>query len=103
MVAIRLQSVPFGRVRFELATMMTGTTARTPTVSGARKAVPHARKAAPVKQALMAVTASVVLAASPAMAADLELGESVFDGNCATCHSGGGNILIVRLSALQKI
>lgn len=26
--------------------------------------------------------------------ADLALGQQVFEGNCAACHAGGGNVII---------
>ncbi|CAE8582598.1 unnamed protein product [Polarella glacialis] len=35
--------------------------------------------------------AAAVLTSSPALAADLENGESIFLGNCAACHAGGNN------------
>lgn len=43
-------------------------------------------------QAAAGVSAAFLLAAAPALASpDLALGEEVFSGNCAACHSGGGN------------
>lgn len=52
------------------------------------------------------MAAVAALTAAPAMAFDAELGEEVFDANCATCHSGGGNILIpyktLKKDAIEK-
>jgi hypothetical protein len=36
----------------------------------------------------------ILSSASPALAYNEALGKEVFEGNCATCHSGGKNILI---------
>lgn len=44
--------------------------------------------------ALAAVVAAGALLPAPVMAADLALGKQVFEGNCAACHSGGGNSVI---------
>lgn len=38
--------------------------------------------------------AVALTAAMPAFAYDEALGKEVFEGNCATCHSGGKNVLI---------
>ena len=38
--------------------------------------------------------AVVLSSATPARAYDAALGKEVFEGNCATCHSGGKNVLI---------
>jgi len=35
-----------------------------------------------------------VMGSQPALAADVENGESVFTGNCAACHSGGNNAVV---------
>ena len=35
-----------------------------------------------------------VMGASPAFAADLENGQSVFQANCAACHAGGNNNVV---------
>merc|ERR1719198_643381 len=44
--------------------------------------------------------------APAAMAADLENGEGVFNGNCAACHAGGNNSVNaekkIKIEALQK-
>jgi len=37
---------------------------------------------------------AAVFGARPAMAVDLENGESIFTGNCAACHSGGNNTIV---------
>merc|ERR1712211_71580 len=34
---------------------------------------------------------AAVVGGRPALAADLENGESVFQGNCTACHAGGNN------------
>lgn len=71
---------------------------RTVKPASARPALP-VRPLVAVKTAVLGVGASVLLAAAPANATpDLALGEEVFSGNCATCHSGGKNVLIVRAS-----
>ncbi|GBF92470.1 cytochrome c6 [Raphidocelis subcapitata] len=53
---------------------------------------------APLTRALGAAAASIVAAATlmggAANAADLALGKSVFEGNCAACHAGGQNNVI---------
>jgi cytochrome c6 len=50
--------------------------------------------------------AAAVVTASPALAADLENGESAFLGNCAACHAGGGNSVVaektLKLGAIDK-
>merc|ERR1712039_995150 len=42
----------------------------------------------------------------PALAADLENGESIFQGNCASCHAGGNNSVSpekkLKKDALEK-
>lgn len=53
-------------------------------------AVPKKAQAA----AAAAAVAVMLSAASPALAYDEALGKEVFEGNCATCHTGGKNILI---------
>lgn len=64
------------------------------------------------KAASIAIGAGLasVIAASPALALDkgsfnYGLGEGVFSGNCATCHSGGQNIIkaeaTLELDALE--
>ena len=54
----------------------------------------------------VAVAASALAVAMPAMAADLANGESVFSGNCAACHAGGQNSVQVEktleLSSLKS-
>jgi len=37
-----------------------------------------------------------VMGARPALAADLENGETVFQGNCAACHAGGNNSVVAE-------
>merc|ERR1712203_118858 len=47
-----------------------------------------------------------VLGSRPALAADLENGESVFLGNCAACHAGGNNSVVaektLKKAAIEK-
>jgi len=47
-----------------------------------------------------------VLGSRPALAADLENGESVFLGNCAACHAGGNNSVVaekvLRKAAMEQ-
>jgi cytochrome c5 len=38
--------------------------------------------------------ALIISSASPAVAYNEKLGKEVFEGNCATCHTGGKNVLI---------
>uniref|UniRef100_A0A7S0AYY3 Cytochrome c-553 n=1 Tax=Pyrodinium bahamense TaxID=73915 RepID=A0A7S0AYY3_9DINO len=49
---------------------------------------------------------AAVVAGRPALAADLENGESVFAGNCAACHAGGNNSVVpekkIKKEALEK-
>eukprot|EP00420_Gonyaulax_spinifera_P035866 CAMPEP_0197873474 /NCGR_PEP_ID=MMETSP1439-20131203/3273_1 /TAXON_ID=66791 /ORGANISM="Gonyaulax spinifera, Strain CCMP409" /LENGTH=171 /DNA_ID=CAMNT_0043492531 /DNA_START=79 /DNA_END=594 /DNA_ORIENTATION=+ len=49
---------------------------------------------------------AAVLGGRPALAADLENGESVFLGNCAACHAGGNNSVVpekkLRKEALEQ-
>merc|ERR1712203_353514 len=37
---------------------------------------------------------AAVVGGRPAMAADLENGETVFQANCASCHAGGNNSIV---------
>jgi len=46
--------------------------------------------------AALGLMAAVVAGGRPALAADLENGESVFLGNCAACHSGGNNSVVAE-------
>lgn len=62
-------------------------------------AVPLRKKIAKVAVNVAAVAA--LTAAPAAMAYDVELGTEVFEGNCATCHTGGKNVLI-PFKTLQK-
>lgn len=57
---------------------------------GGAGAVPKKAQAA----AAAAAVAVVLSSATPAFAYDAALGKEVFEGNCATCHSGGKNVLI---------
>ncbi|GAB4816003.1 hypothetical protein N2152v2_003049 [Parachlorella kessleri] len=50
---------------------------------------------------LGAATVVLSTAAAPALAADLILGEEVFNNNCAACHMGGRNTVQVE-KTLQK-
>merc|ERR1712050_90245 len=49
---------------------------------------------------------AAVVSSSPALAADLENGESVFQGNCAACHNGGNNTIVpekkIKKEELEK-
>ncbi|CAG9464161.1 unnamed protein product [Pedinophyceae sp. YPF-701] len=76
-----------------------------PTAQFARKAVaakPAARSAVVVKASLKEQAAKAAVAAAAALSVaggamaevDLELGQQVFEGNCAACHAGGGNSVI---------
>ena len=42
---------------------------------------------------LLALCLALVLGAAPSFAADLTSGATVFNGNCAACHMGGGNVV----------
>jgi mono/diheme cytochrome c family protein len=71
------------------------------TVTSARPGVPvcaaHKPFAVAMKTTALGVGAAILLTARPVVASpDLALGEEVFSGNCATCHSGGKNVLLVR-------
>ena len=35
-----------------------------------------------------------VVASTPALAADVDAGETVFNANCAACHAGGQNVIM---------
>ena len=47
-----------------------------------------------------------VMGGRPALAADIENGESVFLGNCAACHAGGNNSVVaekvLRKAAMEQ-
>eukprot|EP00438_Fugacium_kawagutii_P016723 Skav227667 [mRNA] locus=scaffold58:648388:648855:- [translate_table: standard] len=43
-----------------------------------------------------ASAAAPVAPARPALAVDLENGESVFQGNCTACHAGGNNSIVAE-------
>mmetsp|Transcript_103934 Transcript_103934/g.270607 ORF Transcript_103934/g.270607 Transcript_103934/m.270607 type:complete len:166 (+) Transcript_103934:74-571(+) len=47
-----------------------------------------------------------VAGGKPALAADLENGESIFNGNCTSCHAGGNNTIVaekkLKKDALEK-
>jgi len=40
-----------------------------------------------------AVTLMVTNLAAPAFAGDIAAGQTIFSGNCAACHIGGGNVV----------
>merc|ERR550525_2140964 len=72
---------------------------------------PGAAKVASAAWTPLAVGAALGLlaamaAARPALAADLENGEGVFQGNCAACHAGGNNSIkaekTLRKEALEQ-
>lgn len=66
--------------------------------AAAQAAVPLRKK---IAQASVTVATVAALSAAPAMAYDVELATEVFEGNCATCHTGGKNVLI-PYKTLQK-
>ncbi|ABA22357.1 Cytochrome c, class I [Trichormus variabilis ATCC 29413] len=43
---------------------------------------------------LLAIATFKITFISPALAAELPTGAKIFNNNCASCHIGGGNILI---------
>merc|ERR1712190_503681 len=49
---------------------------------------------------------AAVAGGKPALAADLENGESVFQGNCTACHAGGNNSVVpekkIKKAELEK-
>uniref|UniRef100_A0A6U6VWQ6 Cytochrome c-553 n=1 Tax=Zooxanthella nutricula TaxID=1333877 RepID=A0A6U6VWQ6_9DINO len=49
---------------------------------------------------------AAVVGGRPALAADLENGETVFQGNCAACHAGGNNSIAtekkIKKAELEK-
>merc|ERR1719310_559882 len=57
--------------------------------------------------AALGLFAAVVVGRAPAaLAADIENGEAIFNGNCAVCHAGGNNNVVpekkLKKEALQK-
>ncbi|KAL4856707.1 DNA primase small subunit [Chlorella vulgaris] len=66
-------------------------------------AMPRLTKAATF---VAAGTVAILLSGPPALAADLVLGEEVFNNNCAACHMGGNNSVqnekTLRKSALEQ-
>merc|ERR1711924_479510 len=57
--------------------------------------------------AALGLFAAVVIGRAPAaLAADIENGEAIFNGNCAACHAGGNNSVVpekkLKKEALQK-
>jgi cytochrome c6 len=45
-------------------------------------------------QAAAAGAVAFTVATSPAIAADVDAGEQVFNANCAACHAGGQNVIM---------
>jgi len=45
---------------------------------------------------LLGVTLFATVLSSPALAADIQSGTKIFQGNCSACHIGGGNVVIVN-------
>ena len=45
-------------------------------------------------QAATAGVVGFVVASTPALAADVDAGETVFNANCAACHAGGQNVIM---------
>ena len=39
---------------------------------------------------------AAVVGSRPALAADLENGEAIFNGNCTACHAGGNNSIVAE-------
>ncbi|CAK0783241.1 hypothetical protein CVIRNUC_006440 [Coccomyxa viridis] len=100
-MAVSLQQVAcVGRNTFQ-ASKSAARRPKTPVVKGVA-GMPWSTEAKRNPAALILSTglawAAVTLSAS---AADLSSGEDVFSGNCAACHSGGGNV-IEASRTLQK-
>ncbi|MEA5624026.1 cytochrome c6 PetJ [Nostoc sp. UHCC 0251] len=55
---------------------------------------------------LLAIAIFILTFISPALAAEASNGAKIFEANCASCHIGGGNILIsqktLKKEALSK-
>ncbi|MBW4686545.1 MAG: c-type cytochrome [Komarekiella atlantica HA4396-MV6] len=55
---------------------------------------------------LLAIALSKLTFIHPALAAEIFIGAKIFDANCASCHIGGGNILVnhktLKKEALSK-
>ncbi len=55
---------------------------------------------------LLAIALIKLTFISPALAAEISNGAKIFEGNCASCHIGGGNVLIaektLKKEALSK-
>lgn len=55
---------------------------------------------------LLAIAIFKLILTNPALAAELPTGAKIFNNNCASCHIGGGNILIaektLKKEALSK-
>ena len=47
----------------------------------------------------VAIALSAFGGAQNAMAADIAAGEQIFSYNCAACHAGGNNVIVVSCSA----
>ncbi len=45
---------------------------------------------------LLVVTLVATAFCHPALAADIQNGAKIFQGNCSACHIGGGNVVIVN-------
>ena len=45
-------------------------------------------------QVACAGAAAFTIASAPALAADVDAGETVFNANCAACHAGGQNVIM---------
>ena len=66
-----------------------------------RKILFLTKKDTKMKIILSAVTITIIGFTSSALAADADKGKEIFSANCATCHSGGKNI-IVPAKSLSK-
>lgn len=60
-------------------------------VSSETDACPSLQMKAGIAASLACLLANIAAATPATAAADLKLGEQVFEKNCASCHAGGGN------------
>ncbi|KXZ46603.1 hypothetical protein GPECTOR_42g814 [Gonium pectorale] len=94
MASRALATVP----RAQVAKASTSAPSPKPFVRGPLAQLASVAAAAPSSVAFFAgsLAAAVVLASTPAQAADLALGAQIFNGNCAACHQGGRNAVIAE-------
>jgi len=73
---------------------------------GAFEAAPQASAWNPLALGAALGLLAAVAGGRPALAADLENGESIFQGNCASCHAGGNNSVVpekkIKKEAIEK-